>query len=539
MINNTNNQKSNTNERTYVAIDLKSFYASVECVERKLDPLSTNLVVADNSRTDKTICLAVTPSLKAHGISGRARLFEVKQKVREANAKRLSEYQRIYREQHPGCSYKDVPQDFEGTSYLAEELEEKPELGIDFLVATPRMAFYIEYSTRIYDIYLKYIAPEDMHTYSIDEVFMDVTGYLDLYETNAHDLAMKMIRHVLSETGVTATAGIGSNMYLAKIAMDIEAKHREPDKDGVRIAELDEMSYRKSLWNHKPITDFWRVGRGYAKKLAAHGMYTMGDVARCSLGGERDFLNEDLLYKLFGVNAELLIDHAWGWEPCTIKDVKDYRPSTNSMNSGQVLQKPYPYEKAKLIVKEMADQMALDLVKKGLVCDQVGLTINYDIDNLLDEGILEKYDGEITIDYYGRAVPKHAHGVYNFDRPTSSGKLIMEGLLDIFERTINPVLLVRRVTLTANNIKPVDQAETNEPQQMDLFGNISIAEDGSTELDMNKEDRSRELEEEEKIQKTLLEIKKKFGKNAVVKAMNLEKDATAMDRNRQIGGHKE
>lgn len=525
--------------RIYVAIDLKSFYASVECVERKLDPLTTNLVVADNSRTDKTICLAVTPSLKSFGIPGRARLFEVKQKVREANAKRLSEYQRIYREEHPGCKYKDIPTDFQGLSYLAEELEEHPEFGIDFIVATPRMGFYMDYSTRIYDIYLQYIAPEDMHIYSIDEVFMDVTGYLGLYNTTAHDLTIKIIRHVLAETGVTATAGIGTNMYLAKIAMDIEAKHREPDKDGMRIAELDEMSYRRSLWDHKPITDFWRVGKGYAKKLKAHGMYTMGDVARCSLGGERDFLNEDLLYKLFGVNAELLIDHAWGWEPCTIKEIKDYRPEANSLSTGQVLQKPYPYEKAKLIVKEMTDQMALNLVNKGLVCDQIGLTVGYDIDNLLDEGILEKYDGEVTFDYYGRAVPKHAHGTYNLGKYTASGKLIMEGMMSIFDRTVNPVLLVRRIVVVANNVKWADSVTENEPEQMSLFGNITIAEDGSVELDMNKRSREKELEEEEKIQKTLIAIKKKFGKNAVVKAMNLEEGATAMDRNKQIGGHKE
>lgn len=500
-------------DHIYIAIDLKSFYASVECMERGLDPLTANLVVADNSRTDKTICLAVSPNLKSYGIPGRPRLFEVKQKVKEYNATH-------------------------------------PKEPLEFIVAEPRMAHYIEYSTRIFDIYLKYVAPEDIHTYSIDEVFMDVTGYLDLYKMSPHELTMKIIRHVLAETGITATAGIGTNMYLAKIAMDIEAKHSAPDQDGVRIAELDEMSYRRSLWDHKPITDFWRVGKGYARKLAANGMFTMGDVARCSIGSERDFHNEDLLYKLFGVNAELLIDHAWGWEPCTIKEIKSYKPETNSLSEGQVLQKPYSYEKARLIVKEMTDQLALNLVRKNLVCNQVTLTVGYDIDNLNDPERRERYKGEVTIDYYGREVPKHAHGTANLRSHTSSASLIMEAMLSIFDRVVNPELLVRRIYVVANNIIDATSASsTAEGEQLDLFGQIaSLHEEQSKEegnealkaaVDANLTDMSQEeLDEEAKIQQTLLEIKEKFGKNAVVKAMNLEEGATAMSRNKQIGGHK-
>lgn len=540
-------------EKIYVAIDLKSFYASVECMERHLDPLNTNLLVADNSRTDKTICLAVSPSLKSFGIPGRPRLFEAKQRVKEVNAERLANYRRIVG---------DRTAEFVGKSSDYNELMAHPELELDFIVADPRMALYMDYSTRIFDIYLKYVAPEDIHIYSVDEVFMDVTGYLDLYKLSAHDLTIKMIRHVLAETGVTATAGIGTNMYLAKIAMDIEAKHIEPDEDGVRIAELDEMSYRKSLWNHRPITDFWRVGKGYARKLAANGLYTMGDVARCSIGGERDFHNEELLYKLFGVNAELLIDHAWGWEPCTIKEIKDYRPDSNSISEGQVLTKPYPYDKARLIVKEMTDQLALNLVRKGIVCNQVVLTVGYDIENLSDPDILAKYDGEITVDYYGRAVPKHAHGTANLSKYTDSATLMMDGMLSIFDRTVNPDLLVRRIYVVANNIiLKSDSRAGGQPEQMNLFefidnsnaseSNVNYSENKFDNLnketpkcqDTNsgaavKEMTKEALEEEARIQQTLLDIKKKFGKNAVVKAMNLEEDATAMSRNKQIGGHK-
>ena len=537
-------------DRVYIAIDLKSFYASVECVERKRDPLTTNLVVADNSRTDKTICLAVSPSLKSFGIPGRPRLFEVKQRVKEVNAERLANYRRILRENPERFSEDDVnPEHFKkpwkaefvAKSYDSVSLGNHPELELDFIVADPRMALYMEYSTRIYDIYLKYVAPEDIHIYSVDEVFMDVTEYLKMYNLSAHDLTIKMIRHVLSETGITATAGIGTNMYLAKIAMDIEAKHIPPDEDGVRIAELDEMSYRKSLWDHRPITDFWRVGKGYAKRLAGCGLYTMGDVARCSLGSDREFYNEDLLYKLFGVNAELLIDHAWGWEPCTIKEIKDYKPETNSLSEGQVLQSPYPYEKARLIVKEMTDQLALNLVGKNLVCDQVVLTISYDTENMDDPEKAAKYRDEITIDYYGRPVPKHAHGSAGFETPTSSGTLMMEAMLSIFDRTVHPDLTVRRINVVANNIQDATKLKSNKnPEQMDFFTQIAEAHDNSSDAEGKKkrEISEKDLEEEEKIQETLLAIKNKFGKNAVVKAMNLEEGATAMSRNKQIGGHK-
>ena len=539
------------NDRIYVAIDLKSFYASVECMERKLDPLTTNLLVADNSRTDKTICLAVSPSLKSVGISGRARLFEAKQAVKEANSKRLSHYRKLLKERpelfrdfvSPEDIRKPWKAEFVGKTYDAKALSEHPELGIDFITADPRMSLYMEYSTRIYDIYLKYVAPEDMHIYSVDEVFIDVTGYLDLYKLSPHDLTIKIIRHVLRETGITATAGIGTNMYLAKIAMDIEAKHIPPDEDGVRIAELDEISYRKSLWNHRPITDFWRVGKGYAKRLASHGIYTMGDVARCSIGDERDFHNEDLLYKLFGVNAELLIDHAWGWEPCTMEAIKDYKTENNSISQGQVLQKPYTYEKTRLIVKEMTDQLSLTLVNKGLICDQVVLTIGYDIENLSDPERAALYKGEYTIDYYGRKVPKHANGRASLDGFTNSGKIMMDAVLSIFDRTVNPDLLVRRINVVANHVIPGTggkkiESKNDDSVQLDLFSQILKEGEEGSEINGGRTMSEEELEEESRIQETLLAIKKKFGKNAVVKAMNLEEDATAMDRNKQIGGHK-
>ena len=386
------------NEKQYLCIDLKSFYASVECIERGLDPMTTNLVVADKARTEKTICLAVSPSLKKYGIPGRARLFEAVQKVKEANSQRKI------------CA---PNRRFIGSSYNATELNEHPELAIDYITAPPRMAHYMEYSTRIYQVYLKYVAPEDIHVYSIDEVFIDLTPYLKKGEITAHDMAIKMIRDVLATTGITATAGIGTNLYLAKIAMDITAKHMPADKDGVRIAELDEMSYRHQLWDHRPLTDFWRVGPGYASKLEAHGIYTMGDVALCSVGKESEYYNEDLLYKLFGINAELLIDHAWGWEPCTIAEIKAYKPSTNSICSGQVLQCPYDAEKARLVVKEMADLLVLDIVEKKLVTDQIVLTIGYDIENLKKSERENAYNGEVTTDRYGRKIPKHAHGTAN------------------------------------------------------------------------------------------------------------------------------
>ncbi|MDQ7094398.1 DNA methylase [Desulfosporosinus sp. PR] len=503
--------------RIYIAIDLKSFYASVECIEQGLDPLTTNLVVADASRTEKTICLAVSPSLKAHGIPGRARLFEVVQKVKEANAARLRKA--------PGRA-------FSGVSCNDTELKSSPGLSLDYIVALPRMAHYIEYSTRIYNIYLKYIAPEDIHVYSIDEVFLDATDYLNIYNLSARELATKMILDVLKTTGITATVGIGTNLYLSKIAMDIQAKHIPADNNGMRIAELDEMSYRRSLWSHQPLRDFWRVGKGYAKKLEEKGLLTMGDIARCSLGKPTDYYNEDLLYKLFGINAELLIDHAWGWEPCTIADIKAYKPSTNSIGSGQVLHCAYTFDKAKLIVREMTDLLVLDLVDKRLVTDQLVLTVGYDIDNLTNLEIKKSYRGAITTDHYGRAVPKSAHGSANLGRQTSSTKLILDAVTELFEGIVDENLLIRRVNITANHV--VDEAtvqKTDNFEQLDLFTDYAAAQ-------AKKEDEEAELAREKKVQKAMLEIKKKHGKNAILKGMNLEEGATTVDRNRQIGGHK-
>lgn len=498
--------------RTYIAIDLKSFYASVECVERGLNPLTTHLVVADPSRTDKTICLAVSPSLKAYGISGRARMFEVVQKEREINRERL--------EHAPGHV-------FAGESCDAEVLAKRPDYELSYLVAPPHMAKYIKHSTQIYNIYLKYVAPEDIHVYSIDEVFMDVTDYLNTYKVTAHGLAMTIMLDVLKETGITATAGIGPNLYLCKIAMDVEAKHIAPDENGVRIAELDEISYRKKLWEHEPITDFWRIGSGYAKKLAKHGMYTMGDVARCSIGKPNEYHNEKLLYDLFGVNAELLIDHAWGWEPCTIPEIKAYRPKNNSICSGQVLTCPYEFSKARIVASEMADMLALDLVEKQLVTDQIVLTVGYDIENLKDPD--STYKGEIKIDHYGRKIPKHAHGTVRLNMQTSSSRKITEATQELFDRIVDKKLLIRRISITAGSVVREDMvAETY--QQLDLFSYQSFLEKQKKEKE--------ELEKEKKLQQAMLEIKKKFGKNAILKGMNLEEGATAKQRNEQIGGHK-
>ena len=499
-------------ERTYIAIDLKSFYASVECRERGLDPMDTNLVVADESRTDKTICLAVTPSLKSYGISGRGRLFEVKQRVKEANAGR--------RHDAPGRR-------LEGSSHFFSELQANPELAIDFIIAPPRMAYYMEYSTRIYEVYMKYIAPEDIVVYSIDEVFMDVTDYLNTYKLSPHDLAMKIILDVLETTGITATAGIGTNLFLCKVAMDIVAKHIPADENGVRIAELDEMSYRKTLWAHQPLTDFWRVGRGIAKKLEENGMFTMGDVARCSVH------DEDKLYKLFGKNAELLIDHAWGWEPTTIDAIKAYKPSTNSLGSGQVLHQPYEPDKAKLVLREMADLLVLDLVDKGLVTDQIVVTVGYDIENLTDPERSKKYHGAIVKDHYGRQIPKHAHGTANLDGHTSSTKKIMCAASELFDRIVDKNLLVRRLNIVANHVLP----EADAPKKNDGFEQLDLFTDYAA-LELKQERERAELEREKKMQKAMLTIKKKFGKNAILKGMNLEEGATAKDRNRQIGGHK-
>ena len=490
--------------KKYLCIDLKSFFASVECVERGLNPLTTNLVVADKERTEKTICLAVTPSLKTYGIPGRARLFEVVQKVREVNNQR--------RLNAPNRTFMDK-------SFNAEELNGNPGLELDYIVAPPRMAYYMEYSTRIYNVYLKYIAPEDIHVYSIDEVFIDITHYLATYKLSAHDFARKLIQDVLNTTGITATAGIGANMYLAKIAMDIEAKHIPADKDGVRIAELDEMSYREKLWSHRPLTDFWRVGKGYANKLERYGMRTMGDVARCSL------YDEDLLYRLFGVNAELLIDHAWGWEPCTIKEIKAYKPSTNSLSSGQVLKTPYYFDKAKLVTREMMELLVLELVEKALVTNQVVLTIGYDIDNLTDDNI--QYKGDITTDFYGRQVPKHAHGTANIDRYTASSKLIVDATMELFDRIVDKSLLVRRINIAVCKLQKEKDVNENQVEQLDLF------------TDYEKKNAQEEsLKKEKRMQEAVLSIKKKYGKNAILKGMNLEEGATAKERNSQIGGHK-
>lgn len=499
-------------QHTYVAIDLKSFYASVECRERGLDPLDTNLVVADESRTDKTICLAVSPSLKSYGIPGRPRLFEVVQQIKEANVGRM----------YSAPGHKLV-----GQSCFLSELKSNPSLAIDYLIAPPRMAYYMQYSTHIYDIYLKYIAPEDIIVYSIDEVFMDVTDYLNTYKLSAKELAMKMIQDVLNTTGITATAGIGTNLFLCKVAMDIVAKHIPADKNGVRIAELDEMGFRRKLWAHQPLTDFWRVGRGYAKKLEANGMFTMGDVARCSV------YNEDLLYKLFGKNAELLIDHAWGWEPCTVAAVKAYRPENNSLGSGQVLHQPYTAEKARLVLREMADLLSLDLVSKRLVTNQLVVTIGYDKENLSTPNQKRQYHGEVTKDHYGREIPKHSHGTQNLERYTSSTKLIVGAATELFDRIADKNLLVRRLNIVAAHVIPESEAPKKEPgfEQLDLFTDYE-AEQAKQE----KEDAA--LARERKRQEAVLAIKKKFGKNAILRGMNLEEGATARDRNSQIGGHK-
>ena len=498
-------------DRTYIAIDLKSFYASVECMDRQLDPMTTNLVVADESRTEKTICLAVSPSLKSHKIPGRARLFEVVQRVREVNAER--------RQKAPGRR-------FSGKSVNGPELQANPALELDYVVAVPRMARYMEVSAKIYSVYLKYVSPEDIHVYSIDEVFIDATSYLKLYKLTAHDFAMRMIRDVLQTTGITATAGIGPNLFLCKIAMDIEAKHIQADKDGVRIAELDERSFREKMWDHRPLTDFWRVGRGYATRLEAAGMYTLGDVARMSVK------NEDILYRMFGINAELLIDHAWGWEPCTIADIKSYRPENNSVSSGQVLQEPYEHDKARLVVREMADLLALDLVEKRLVTDQLVLTIAYDVMNLSDPERRQKYTGPIKTDGYGRQAPKDAHGTTNLGRHTSSARIITDHTMELFDRITDPELLVRKITIGANHVLRESDVPAEAPQeQPDLFTDYEAQE-------REKQAENAELEKERRLQEALLSIKKQFGKNSILKAMNLQEGATAKDRNQQVGGHK-
>ena len=492
----------------YVSIDLKSFYASVECQERGLNPITTNLVVADSSRTEKTICLAVSPSLKSYGIPGRARLFEVIQKVKEVNIERKR---------------KAPNQTFTGSSYDDSALKKNADLELSYIVAPPQMAKYMKYSTNIYNIYLKWFSSEDIYVYSIDEVFIDITHYLKTYDMKARELVTKVIQDVYDNTGITATAGIGTNLYLSKVAMDIVAKHVEPNKNGVRIACLDEMMYRKLLWDHRPITDFWRVGKGYSKKLETHRIYTMGDIARISVQ------NEELLYKLFGINAELLIDHAWGWEPVTIKHIKAYKPENNSISSGQVLHCTYNYEQTKLIVKEMTELLTLDLVEKGLVTNQIVLTVGYDKENLIDPFISNSYKGEITIDRYGRKIPKHAHGTINLDHKTSSTKIIMDAVMKLYQRIMNKELLVRRINITANNIVDEETASKEKPyEQIDLFTNYQ-----------EKAEKIQEEKSEKELQKAMIDIKKKYGKNAIIKGMNLQEDGTTIERNKQIGGHHE
>lgn len=490
---------------TYIAIDLKSFYASVECVEHGFDPLTTNLVVADESRTEKTICLAVSPSLKSYGIPGRARLFEVVQKVKEINKERVK---------------KAKNRQFIGDSFYDDEVKSNPNLALNYYVATPRMALYMKYSSRIYDIYLKYVSKDDIHVYSIDEVFIDVSNYLNTYKMNAHELAMMMIQDVLKTTGITATCGIGTNLYLAKVAMDIVAKHIEPDKDGVRIAQLDELEYRKQLWEHVPLTDFWRIGRGIANKLIANQIYSQGDIARTSIECE------EKLYKLFGINAELLIDHAWGIEPVTIKDIKAYKPTSNSLSSGQVLKEPYTFEKAKLIIKEMTDALVLDLVDKKLMTNQIVLTIGYDISSS------ENYKGEITYDYYGRAVPKQAHGSINIGEYTSSTSLIMEATLKLFDSIVDSKIMVRRMYVVANNlIKESDFKDMIMLEQTNLFTDYE-------QLDKQRTEKKKQLNKERKMQEAILHIQKKYGKNSILKGNSLEEGATSIERNQEIGGHK-
>ena len=501
--------------RIYVAIDLKSFYASSECVEHGFPPLSTHLVVADQERTDKTICLAISPSLKAYGLPGRARLFEVKAKLKEINA--------VRRAAAPGGV-------LTGKSYDAKALAANPNLAADVFIAKPRMSHYLAMSAKIYGIYLKYVSAEDIHVYSVDEVFMDVTGYLRAYGKGVEEMTRDIIRDIHTQTGITATAGIGTNMYLAKVAMDIVAKHIQAGEDGIRIARLDEMSYRRLLWNHRPLTDFWRVGRGYARKLEAHGLATMGDIARCSIGRADEYYNEDLLYKMFGVNAELLIDHAWGWEPCTVADIKAYKPSTNSISTGQVLACPYTADKARLVVREMADQLVLDLVSKGFVTDRLVLTVGYDIDNLNDPARRIHYHGKTETDRYGRTLPKSAHGTQSLGELTSSTRKLMDAATTLFDRIIDPNLLIRRMYLVADHVIPESDApQPARCEQLDLFT------DYAAEQERRRAEQAA-LERERKLQQAALAIKSKYGKNALLKGMNLEKGATAIERNGKIGG---
>lgn len=504
----------NNCKKIYLAIDLKSFYASVECVERGLDPLTTHLVVADESKSSKTICLAVSPSLKQYGISGRARLFEVIQKINKVN---LQRQRQLYGKK------------FRGESYDQQALQQFKNLKVNFIIASPRMSFYIDYSAKIYEVYLKYVAPEDIHVYSIDEVFIDITHYLNTQQLTAREFAKMIILDILKTTGITATAGVGTNLYLAKVAMDIMAKHIQPDQDGVRIAQLNERRYRQYLWSHRPITDFWRVGKGYAKRLSNEGIYTMGDIAKCSVGKDDEYYNEHLLYDMFGVNAELLIDHAWGYESCTIQDIKAYKPLNNSLGRGQVLSYPYPFLKARIVVEEMVDGLALELVEHQLVTNQIVIHVGYDKDNLKDNYF---YKGEIDIDRYGRKIPKQAHSTIKLDQYTSSSKLMIQAVLKWFDHNVNQNLTIRRLNISANHV--IDEKSVQhlqQHQQLDLFSNYEYIKEQEQQLQLN-------LEKEKKLQKVTLEIKKKYGKNAVLKVMNLEEGSTAIQRNQTIGGHK-
>lgn len=487
--------------RTYACIDLKSFYASCECVERGLDPLKTNLVVADKSRTEKTICLAVTPSLKSFGLSGRSRLYEVISKVKEINELRKKD-NKLTRK-----------------SFNIDEINKNKEVELDYIVAPPRMGLYMKYSTRIYDIYLKYISSDDIFAYSIDEVFCDITDYLNLYKKSAIEFITMIINDVYKTTGITATAGIGTNLYLAKIAMDIVAKHAKPNKDGARIAYLNENLYKKVLWTHEPLTDFWRIGRGTSNRLKEYGMYTMGDVARKSLE------NEDLLYKIFGINAEILIDHAWGYEPSTIKDVKSYRPSSTSISEGQVLQEAYDYKKAKLVIREMTENLSLTLINKGYVTDHISLTIIYDVENIKNPKYRRLYSGEIVLDNYGRKMPKPSHGTIKIDHKTSSSKIIIDTVIKLYDKIINPLLLIRKLNVAFFNLEKKEKVKKQiQLEQLNLF-------DSNPKIDPVKE------EKDNIVQETIIKIKNKYGKNAILKAMDLEEGATSIMRNKQIGGH--
>lgn len=516
-----------TNQKpVYIAIDAKSFYASVECVERHLDPLTTNLVVANTKRTEKTICLAVSPSLKSVGVPGRPRLFEVIQKVREVNRERLAKaIQSGHVRRNTEGKYA-----FTSSSFNAAALAEDPALELNYIIAPPRMRLYETYSTNIYAVYLKYFAPEDIIIYSIDEVFIHATPYMTIYGMTPHELTMSVIREVLYTTGITATAGIGTNLYLAKIAMDIVAKKVPADKDGVRIAELDEMSYRRMLWTHEPLTDFWRIGRGISRKLEASGLYTMGDIARCSIGKKTDYYNEDLLYELFGINAELLIDHAWGWEPVTVDMVKAYRPSTTSLSSGQVLSRPYPFDEARVVTREMTENLVYDLLRKGFVTNKLVLTIGYDKKSMEHNAT---YTGPITTDHYGRTIPKHAHGTGNIKHYTNSNRKIVDTMMTLFDTIVDHNLLIRRVSIAACLLRRENDPMLSEEEnivQMDMFTDYAA-------LEKEKKRQAEEAFQERNLQKAILTVKERYGKNVILKAVSYTEGATARERNASIGGH--